>query len=388
LKSCDAGLKIVSLIKTTFNRLHLSPTLVYQIAFSQLHGIGNRRGLHILSKIDCLESFFDMSLLGLHKLTGIHRSILVQMKRKEALERAQKAVDYVSKHEIQTHFYLDSNYPRRLKHCPDAPLMLYSKGCFNPNPDRVVAVVGTRKISEYGKTICRELFDCFSSSGIQVISGLAYGVDVLSHRLCVENGIPTVGVLGHGLDRIYPQSHRGIAERMLQNGGLMTEFLEDTNPDRENFPMRNRIVSGLSDALIVVESGEKGGSIITASLSNDYHRDVFAFPGDYMRPTSMGCNLLIQQNKAQLICSGKDFLKQMQWENHSTTPNSVQQHCLIELNEDENKLLECLNNYESKHIDTLSYQVQFPISKVSVLLFQLEMKGMLRTLPGKMYRLN
>jgi DNA processing protein len=174
----------------------------------------------------------------------------------------------------------------------------------------------------------------------------------------------------------------------MQNGGLLTEFLEDTNPDRENFPMRNRIVSGLSDALIVVESGEKGGSIITAGLSNDYHRDVFAFPGDCMRPTSMGCNLLIQQNKAQLICSGEDFMKQMQWDSDSASQAAVQQRCLIELNEEETKLLECLNNYESKHIDALSYQVKFPISKVSVLLFQLEMKGMLRTLPGKMYRLN
>jgi DNA processing protein len=329
-----------------------------------------------------------MTLRELHSLTGIHRSILVQMKRKEALERAKKAVDYLSKHEVKTHFYLDSNYPRRLKHCPDAPLMLYSKGQFNPNPERVVAVVGTRKISDYGKAICQQLFDCFSSSGIQVISGLAYGVDVLSHRLCVENGIPTIGVLGHGLDRIYPQSHRSIAEKMMQNGGLLTEFLEDTNPDRENFPMRNRIVSGLSDALIVVESGEKGGSIITAGLSNDYHRDVFAFPGDCMRPTSIGCNLLIQQNKAQLICSGEDFMKQMQWDSDSASQAAVQQRCLIELNEEETKLLECLNNYESKHIDALSYQVKFPISKVSVLLFQLEMKGMLRTLPGKMYRLN
>lgn len=329
-----------------------------------------------------------MSLRELYNLSGINRSILMQMKRKEALERAKKAVDYLSKHEINTHFYLDSNYPRRLKHCPDAPLMLFSMGRFNPNPERVVAVVGTRKISEYGKTICQQLFECFSSSGIQVISGLAYGVDVLSHRLCVENGIPTIGVLGHGLDRIYPQSHRSIAEKMMQNGGLLTEFLEDTNPDRENFPMRNRIVSGLSDALIVVESGEKGGSIITAGLSNDYHRDVFAFPGDCMRPSSMGCNLLIQQNKAQLICSGEDFLRQMQWDSHSSSHTSVQQHCLIELTEEETKLLECLNNYESKHIDALSYQVKFPISKVSVLLFQLEMKGMLRTLPGKMYRLN
>jgi DNA processing protein len=359
-----------------------------QIALTLLHGFGKSRTLHLLSKVECIEQIFSASIRDLHRLSGLNPSILSGMKRKNALERAKKEIAFIQKNGIRTHYYFDETYPRRLRHCPDAPLMLYSRGDFEFNPTYSVAVVGTRNASDYGKQMCKELLTELSYSGVQVVSGLAYGVDVFAHRLCVDMGIETIGVLGHGLDRMYPQAHRSIANRMCQKGGLLTEYMHGTNPDRENFPMRNRIVAGMADALVVVESGEKGGSLITASLANDYHREVFAFPGDCRLIESKGCNQLIQQNKAQLITCGKDVIALMNWKKSEGNGATSQQSSLIELSSDEQKMIACFNGISSKHIDLLTIETSLSISQTIVLLFQLEMKGMVQSLPGNMYRLN
>lgn len=357
--------------------------LHYQIALTLLYGIGPRKAGHLISKLGGIEPIFKEKLTTLHRESGFNKDILKKMNRTEALLEAEKQITYISKHKINTHFYLSSNYPRRLKQCYDAPILLYSKGDFDPNPQKTVAVVGTRNATEYGKAICEELISSFQGQNIQVISGMAYGIDICAHSQSVRNGVSTIGVLGHGLDRIYPNTHSRIAEQMLENGGLLTEFLPGTLPDRENFPMRNRIVAGMSDATIVIESKATGGSLITAELAIDYNRDVFAYPGNVGQQYSAGCNKLLQQNKAQLIQSGNDFLKHMYWDEQHT--NKVSQPKLfVELEEEERVLIDVMAS-APQHIDVLSTMLKQPVSKMSVLLLQMELKGLIKSLPGNKY---
>jgi DNA processing protein len=357
--------------------------LHYQIALTLLYGIGPRKAGHLISKLGGIEPIFKEKLTTLHKESGFNKEILKKMNRTEALLEAEKQVAYIVKHKINTHFYLNSNYPRRLKQCYDAPILLYSQGNFDPNPQKTVAVVGTRNATEYGKTICEELISSFQHQNIQVISGMAYGIDICAHSQSVRHGISTIGVLGHGLDRIYPSTHKRIAEQMTEHGGLLTEFLPGTLPDRENFPMRNRIVAGMTDATIVIESKVTGGSLITAELAIDYNKDVFAYPGNVGQQYSAGCNKLLQQNKAQLIQSGNDFLKHMCWDEQST--NKISQPKLFVELEDEERILIDVMASAPQHIDVLSTMLKQPVSKMSVLLLQMELKGLIKSLPGNKY---
>jgi len=357
----------------------------YHIALTLLKGIGPKKAKLLLSKLDSIESIFNDSYSKISSLTGIGINLLKQMDRKEALAKSDIFQDYFTKNGIKTHFYLEKNYPRRLKHCADAPLLLFSKGNMDFNASKLVSVVGTRNASEYGKSICEELINGFAGKDILVVSGMAYGIDICVHQLCVKNNIPTIGVLGHGLDRIYPSIHKGTANKMILNGGLLTEFLPGTKPDRENFPMRNRIVAGMSDATIVVESKDSGGSLITAELANDYSRDVFAYPGNVGQIYSKGCNALIAKQKAHLITNSSDFLKLMQWEEE--LKKSVQTQLFTDLSSEEMSIINLFSNESVLNIDVISMKSNLPISKTNVLLFNLELSGILKSLPGKMYRM-
>jgi DNA processing protein len=303
---------------------------------------------------------------------------------KEVLKASEKEVEFIEKHKIDTHFFIDSTYPRRLKQCQDGPILLYSKGEMNLNQSRMISIVGTRNATSYGKNIMDELIETIESLNVTVVSGLALGVDIMAHRACVQKNIETIGVLGHGLDRIYPAAHKATAQEMLYNGGLLTEFLPNTNPDRENFPMRNRIVAGMCDAAIVIESGDKGGSLITANLANDYQREVFAFPGDISRPFSKGCNRLIQENKAHLITCGADFLKIMNWESKNIA--GVQKSLFQDLNTEETLVMNTLEQMEIASFDYLFENNSFSQGSLSALLLNMEMSGYLKSLPGKRYQ--
>ena len=361
--------------------------LHYQIALTFLHGIGPRKAGALISKLGSLEAIFHEKYADIHQLTGINRSILKNMQREKALELADFQVNYVLKNNINTHFYLNTNYPRRLKQCEDAPLLLYSKGDFDANPTRIISIVGTRAATDYGKGLCEELIQTIKGNQIQVVSGMAYGIDICAHQLCLKHGIQTIGVLGHGLDRLYPSIHKRTAEQMLLNGGLLTEFIPGTKPDRENFPMRNRIVAGISDATIVIESKKTGGSLITADLANDYSRDVFAFPGNIGQIFSEGCNLLIKKQKAHLLVNGNDFLKQMNWDESAQKKGIVQRSCFIDLSGEEKQICKLLEGSKGEHVDVLAIRAQLPISHINVQLFHLEMKGVVRSMPGKKYSL-
>ncbi|MBI1838419.1 MAG: DNA-protecting protein DprA [Flavobacteriia bacterium] len=357
----------------------------YQIALTLLKGIGPKKAKLLLAKLDSIESIFSESLNYIAKQTGIGIQVLKQMDRASAIEKAKIYADYLKKNEIKSHFYLDKTYPRRLKQCDDAPLLLFSKGDMDLNTSKVVSVVGTRNATEYGRSVCEELIKGFVGKEIVVISGMAYGVDICIHQLCVKNNIQTIGVLGHGLDRLYPSIHKNIANRMLENGGLLTEFLPGTKPDKENFPMRNRIVAGMADATIVIESKDSGGSLITAELANEYSRDVFAFPGNVGQIYSKGCNQLIASQKAHLITDSTDFLKLMHWEEEIVNP--IQTQLFQDFTKEEKMVLDLLSSENELNIDIISIKTVIPISKTNVLMFNLEMKGAVKALPGRMYKL-
>ena len=361
----------------------MSDKRIYQIALGQLQGIGPRKAVMLLSKCEEIERIFHDPIPELSRKYEIRASLLSQMKREEALDRAREEVKYIDNKGIKVHYFLDENYPRRLKQCVDAPIVLFSFGEVDMNPKRTLAIVGTRKATPYGIGLCQELIDGIKDSGVQVISGLAYGIDICAHTACIQNGVSTIAVLGHGLDRIYPSSHRRTAEKMLLNGGWISEYIRGTTPEREHFPMRNRIVAGMSDAIIVVESRGNGGSLITAALGNDYQKDVFAFPGNIGQPQSEGCNQLIRDNSAHLVTGGSDFLRQMNWEDNILTKEKI-----IDLKLDENQqlIMEIIEDNPRIHIDTLTMRSALPIQLINQLIVELELQQLISSFPGNFYQ--
>lgn len=306
--------------------------------------------------------------------------------------RAEEELNFVQQKQIQCLCYHSTAYPSRLKECDDAPLILYYKGNAHLNRAHVISMVGTRHCTEYGKDVCRrfvaELTDLVPD--VLVVSGLAYGIDIHSHRAALDNGLDTVGVLAHGLDQIYPRLHRDTAVQMVAQGGLLTEFMSHTNADKVNFVRRNRIVAGMADATIVVESADKGGALITADIATGYHRDVFAFPGRINDPYSKGCNLLIRDSKAALLQGAQDVVEAMGWKDLSPEKRKdkgIQRKLFPELCEEEQRIMDCLHKAESLQINTLAVATNLPVHKLSAFLFNLEMKGLIRLMSGGMYRL-
>lgn len=311
-------------------------------------------------------------------------------KKKESLRRAEAELTWMQQHGIEAYYFRDERYPYRLAECPDAPIVLFTKGNLHVNEGKMVSIVGTRASTDRGRELTRkfvhELHDL--APDVTIISGLAYGIDVAAHKAAIEVGLPTIIVPGHGLDRIYPQIHRNVAVTALQNGGLLTEYPGGTEPFRQNFVARDRIIAGLADAVVVVESKERGGSLITAQMALDYNRQVFAFPGRAMEESSRGCNQLIRDQKAALIENAEDFVSAMMWENHRHTPIQTE---LIELtqtlDETEQKLLYKLREYEDGlHINLLMMELDIPYNKLSATLMTMELDGLVKSLPGGIYR--
>jgi DNA processing protein len=363
--------------------------LLYQIGLTLIEGIGDVNAKNLLAYCGCAKEVFSEKKTRLQKIPGIGHTLANSVVQSApVLKRAEKEISFIEKYKIQALFYTDERYPQRLKSCSDGPVLLYYKGSANLNAEKILAVVGTRRPSEYGKQITEQLVNELSGSGILVVSGLAYGVDILAHRTAIDSGLETVGVLAHGLDRIYPGSHNKTAKNMLEQGGLLTDFMSATTPDAVNFPKRNRIVAGLCDALVVVESKRVGGSLITATIANSYNRDVFALPGRAGEALSEGGNGLIKQNKATLIENAEDILYAMQWQEKKTTEKRSKQIPLqISLNEEEQKVYECLKLKNSQHLDEICNVTNLPVSKVSALLLQLEFGNLVKSRPGKMYEL-
>jgi len=364
--------------------------LKFRIGITLINGVGNNLAKNLIAYLGSEEAVFKETPKALSKIPGIGSSLAKEIiNHKEALVRAEKEIEFILKNKIQYLYYADKNYPFRLKECPDAPLILFTKTARNLNDGKFVSVVGTRNATAYGKEICNHFIQTLAAvPNLAVVSGLAYGIDICAHKAALDNHLPTLGVIAHGLDKIYPPTHRSVAVRMLDKGGLVTEYLSNTNPDRPNFVQRNRIIAGLSDAVIVVESGIKGGALITAGLANDYNRDVFTFPGRVHDEWSKGCNKLIQQNRAALIHSADDFTRLMGWED-SLSPQKqiVQTELFINLSDEEMQIFTVIRKHpDGIHVNELSILSAMPYSKLTALLLQMEFKGLVKCLPGNVYK--
>jgi DNA processing protein len=361
--------------------------LIYQIGLTLIPGVGDVLGRKLVSVCGSAEAVFKEPKRHLRKMPRIGDLLALATGNREILLRAEKEVAFMERYRIKALFFQDNDYPHRLKHCLDSPLLLFYKGTAGLNDVRIIGIVGTRKATDYGRNFTRELVAGLVQQQVLVVSGLAYGIDSCAHKCSLEFGLNTVGVLAHGLDTVYPWLHRALAEKMLTQGGLITEFLSKTKPDRSNFPKRNRIIAGLCDALIVVEAGRKGGALITADIANSYNRDVFAVPGRVTDPFSDGTNYLIRTNRAALIQKADDIEYLMGWKTDAGPKQSVQRKFFIEMTETEEKIVAILQNSGQMGIDEICILVENQMSKVSSALLNLEFEGIVRCLPGKVYSL-
>lgn len=360
--------------------------LIYQIAITLIPGIGDISGKRFVSYCGNAEAVFKESRKSLEKINGLREvTIDALCHPKEILRRAEQEVEFIEKNHIRPLFYQDLDYPRRLLQCDDCPMMLYYKGNANLNAQRVVAIVGTRNITDYGKENCAQLVNDLVDEQVLVISGLAYGVDTMAHRTSVKVDLPTVGVLGCGMQQIYPAANKKLASEMLINGGLLTECMSGALPDRENFPRRNRIIAGMADAVVVIESALKGGSLITADLANSYNRDVFAYPGRIKDIYSQGCNYLIRTNRAHLMESVANLRYVMRWEREKTQEER-QTTIFREFSDEEKRIMDCFGDKGTVSLDDIIVGTDLPTTKLASLLLNLEFDGIVMALPGKRYQ--
>jgi DNA processing protein len=365
--------------------------LIYQIGITLIKGIGNITAKQIIESLDNVALLFTEKKHVLERISGLSRRIINEIHHPEVLKRAEKEIRFIEKSHITPLFITEPVYPNRLKECVDAPVMLYFRGNTDLNAGKIISIVGTRNAMAYGKEITDRLVhdirEVFPES--LIVSGLAYGIDIAAHRAALRENIATVGILAHGLDRIYPSVHRNAAAEMLKAGGLLTDFISETNPDRQNFIKRNRIVAGMSDCTVVIESAAKGGALITASIADSYNRDLFSFPGRIYDKYSEGCNSLIKSKKAALITSADDLFREMNWNNtpEKEKPQAVQRILFPELNPEEQKVMEVLSKAGSMQLNLLAIEIDLPVSRLSVILFELEMNGLVRCKPGGMYSL-
>lgn len=308
-----------------------------------------------------------------------------------ALKRAEEEMNFISKKQVTVLTMNDDAYPQRLKECDDAPIVLFYCGNGDLNKAKVLSMVGTRKITEYGKELCINFMEDFKRyyPDALIVSGLAYGVDIHSHRAALKCGMDTVGVVAHGLDRIYPALHRQTAIEMVNHGGLLTEYLSGTTPEKGNFVARNRIVAGMCDACLVVQSAKKGGSLITADLASAYSREVVTFPGRVNDEFSAGCNRLIMENKAYLINNAEDLINAMNWPNplENDRKKPIQKELFLNLTEEEEQIINTLKGFDEKSINLIVSETGLSYSKVSVIMFELELKGLVKVLGGARYKM-
>jgi DNA processing protein len=360
--------------------------LLHQIALTLLPNIGDVRAKALLETFGDAESIFKASKKNLENIEGIGSIAANSIKQFSDFKICEDEIKFIEKSKITPLFITDENYPQRLLNCYDSPTLLYYKGNANLNTIKIISIVGTRTNSDYGKNVCDKILEDLAEQNVLITSGLAFGIDTIAHKASLKNNLKTVGVMAHGLDKVYPAQNKTLAVEMLSQGGILTDFMSGTNPDRQNFPRRNRIVAGICDALIVIESSAKGGSLITAELANSYNKDVFAIPGRVNDSRSEGCNYLIKNNKALLITSADDLLHIMNWKD---APKKVKQQreLFIELTPDEKIITDILKERENIQIDELYFKSGLSSSAVAQALLMLEMQGVVASLPGKVFKL-
>jgi len=362
--------------------------LLYQIALTLVPNIGDVHAKALVNNYGSAEAVFKAKKKDLEHMEGIGTVRANSIKTFQDFTSSETEIKFLEKFKITPLFITDKNYPQRLLNCYDSPLLLFYKGNADLNMAKIISIVGTRNHSDYGKIVCEKLVEDLQTQNILIISGLAYGIDTIAHKAALKYNLSTVGILAHGLDKIYPPQNKNMAKQMLQQGGLLTEFLSATNPDKQNFPKRNRIVAGMCDGLIVIESSKKGGSLITAELANGYNKDVFAIPGRTNDLKSEGCNYLIKNNKALLVTNADDVLEMMNWKTIPKTVLKKQRELFIEFSPDERIVVDILQQNESIQIDQLYYKSGLSSSAMAAALLMLEMQGVVVSMPGKLYKIS
>lgn len=367
----------------------LDEQLLYRIGLTFLKGVGDVTAKKLIAYCGGADAVFNEKKSLLEKIPGIGKITAKRLNFGEALKRAEEEMKFIAQNQIKALFFLDDDYPQRLKNIEDAPILLYMKGNNHLNRQKHISIVGTRNASDYGKDLCEKLINELLPYNPTIFSGLAFGIDICAHKNALKYNLPTFGIVAHGLDKIYPSQHYSIAQEMLEHGGILTDFPSKTNPDRENFPKRNRIIAGISDATVVVEAREKGGALITAEIANSYHRDVFAFPGRVCDTYSKGCNWLIKTHRAFLIESGTELAYMLGWqpENEKNKTAETQTSLFAELNDEEKLIAKVLQQQNEQHIDQICVKTGFTQGKASMLLLNMEFNGIIKALPGKIYQL-
>jgi len=359
---------------------------LYKIGITRIPRIGPITIKSLVAYCGGVQSIFYASAKTLLSVPGVNQAAVraILDHRDEALRRAERELQLLEGTETRLFFYLDEHYPGRLRHQLDAPIMLYQRGPAPLDYGRGVAIIGTRKPSNQGISLCERLVDELQQYRVTVLSGLAYGIDISAHKQCLQSGISTIAVLAHGFDQIYPAVHRPIAQEIAATGALLTEYPAHVRAEKEFFPLRNRIVAGLCDALIVVETGKRGGSMITAKLANEYNKDVFAFPGRITDAKSAGCNILIKSHQASLLEGAQDLAYIMGWKAEDNREGQ-QQQLFVELSAEEKVIVDLLRHDTGISVDRLAHLSEKSNSELAALLLSLECKGKVRSLPGNRF---
>ena len=361
--------------------------LKHKIALGLIPRIGDINARKLVSHFGSVEAIFHEPYRNLIKIPGIGSGIAKYISERTYLDTAEKEAEFVTKNNIRTYFYLDPDYPFRLRQCDDSPVVFFFKGNCNLDASKILSVVGTRNATPRGKELCEKIVEglAVGHSDLIIVSGLAYGIDIASHKAALSNNLQTIGVLAHGFKTTYPAIHASTARAMVNKGGLVTDFLSDALPERNTFLKRNRIIAGLADATLVVESGIKGGALITADIANSYNRDVFAVPGRPDDQWSAGCNSLIRNNKAFLTECSDDIEYFLNWKPEKLKP-VIQRTLFSELDDNEKVIYELLSKQGELTIDSICRTLDIPVYKLSSLLLQMEFKGLLKCSPGNLYR--
>lgn len=365
----------------------LHQDLLFTLALLKVEGIGDITAKKLIANLGSPEEVFKAKNSQLAKIDGIGATLINKLQKPNIFKEAEKELQFIQKENINVLYYQDSLYPERLKQCFDAPVLLFTAGNINLENRKIISIVGTRQITSQGIDFCKKLIADLVPLNPIIVSGYAYGVDIVAHQAAIEKGLQTIGVLAHGLNQIYPKTHKKYMSKMEKNGGFMTEFWSTSNPDRENFVKRNRIVAGISEATIVIESAEQGGSLLTANMANEYNRDVFAVPGRTTDKYSQGCNLLIKTNKAQLITNATDLIYHLNWDLKKDTSKAIQKQLFISLDNEEQLIYDYLQKLNKEHLDIIALDCQMPVFKLSSLLLNMELKGVIRPLPGKYFEI-
>lgn len=364
--------------------------LLYVLALQKVEGVGDIVAKKLISHCENAEAVFKSKPSQLASIDGIGSVLLKNLKDKSIFLKAEAELQFIEKNNIEVSFFQEENYPERLKHCIDGPVLLFTAGKINLQNRKIISIVGTRQITSYGTEFCKKLIADLAPLNPIIVSGFAYGVDIVAHQAALDHNLQTIGVLAHGLNQVYPKTHKKYMSRMEENGGFMTEFWSTSNPDKENFVRRNRIVAGIAEATIVIESAEKGGSLITATMANDYNRDVFAVPGRTSDKFSQGCNNLIKTQKANLLTSAADIIYILNWDieiasKSRNVTKPVQKQLFVSLNQEEQKVYDYLQKNGKTVMDYIALECDFPIYKISGMLLNMELKGVIRPLPGKLF---